>query len=119
MPQLSRRQILQAGAVPALGGGQKLNLLFLMSDQHQRAASGCYGHDTVKTPNIDGLARRAVRFSSAYCPSPVCVPSRGSLITGQYAHKHGAKILQDALPADIPTIAHYFRERGYSRLHMM
>lgn len=85
-----------------------------MSDQHQRLASGCYGHDTVKTPNLDALARRAVRFTSAYCPSPVCVPSRGSLITGQYAHRHGAKILQDALPAGIPTIAHYFRERGYA-----
>lgn len=85
-----------------------------MSDQHQRAASGCYGHDTVKTPNIDGLAREAVRFTSAYCPSPVCVPSRGSLITGQYAHTHGAHILQDALRDDIPTIAHFYRERGYA-----
>lgn len=114
MLQLSRRQILQAGAIPAVTRGQKFNLLFLMSDQHQRQASGCYGHGTVKTPNIDGLARRALRFTSAYCPSPVCVPSRGSLITGQYAHTHGAKILQDALPEDIPTIAHYFRERGYT-----
>jgi arylsulfatase A-like enzyme len=85
-----------------------------MSDQHQRAASGCYGHDTVKTPNIDALSRHALRFTSTYCPSPVCVPSRGSLITGQYAHTHGAKILQDPLPADIPTIAHFFRERGYA-----
>jgi arylsulfatase A-like enzyme len=114
MTQLSRRQILQAGAIPAVSRGQKFNLLFLMSDQHQRQASGCYGHDTVKTPNIDALARRAIRFNSAYCPSPVCVPSRGTLITGQYAHKHGAKILQDALPDGIPTIAHYFRERGYT-----
>ncbi|MBI2688592.1 MAG: sulfatase-like hydrolase/transferase [Acidobacteria bacterium] len=113
MPQLSRRQILQAGAVPALQRGRKFNLLFLMSDQHQRAASGCYGHGTVKTPNIDGLARRAVRFTSSYCTSPVCVPSRGSMITGQYAHKHGAHILQDPLPNDVPTIAHFYRERGY------
>ena len=102
MPQLSRRQILQAGAVPAVGRGEKFNLLFLMSDRHQRQASGCYGHDTVKTPNIAALARRAMRFNSAYGPLPVCVPSRGSLITGQHAHKHGAKILQDALPDGIP-----------------
>ena len=114
MPQLSRRQILQAGAIPAVARGQKFNLLFLMSDQHQRQASGCYGHPIVKTPNIDAIARRSIRFTSTYCPSPVCVPSRGTLITGQYAHKHGAKILQDALPDDIPTIAHFFRERGYT-----
>jgi len=74
MPRLSRRQILQAGAIPAGTRGEKFNLLFLMSDQHQRQASGCYGHDTVKTPNIDGLARRAVRFNSAYCPSPGGIP---------------------------------------------
>lgn len=114
MPLPSRRQILQAGAVPAFLKGERLNLLFLMSDQHQRAASGCYGHPTVQTPNIDAIARRSLRFTSAYCPAPVCVPSRGSLITGQYAHKHGALILQDALRDDIPTIAHFFRERGYS-----
>jgi choline-sulfatase len=114
MRQLSRRQILQAGAVPALSRGQRFNLLFLMSDQHQRAASGCYGNAAVRTPNIDSLARHSVRFTSTYCPSPVCVPSRGSLITGQYAHTHGAKILQDPLPAGIPTIGHFFRERGYS-----
>lgn len=113
--QLSRRQILQTAAVPALQRGQpRYNLLFLMSDQHQRAASGCYGHKAVKTPNIDRIAKRGLRFESAYCPAPVCVPSRGSLITGQYAHKHGAKILQDALPEEIPTIAHFFRERGYA-----
>jgi choline-sulfatase len=114
MAQLSRRKILQAAAAPAILRGAKFNLLFLMSDQHQRAASGCYGHAAVRTPNIDALARSAVRFTSAYCPSPVCVPSRGSLITGQYAHRHGAQILQDPLPDAIPTIAHYFRERGYS-----
>ncbi|MBM3782758.1 MAG: hypothetical protein FJW30_00275 [Acidobacteria bacterium] len=115
MAQPSRREILQAGAVPASRRGEpRYNLLFLMSDQHQRAASGCYGHAAVRTPNIDALAARAVRFTSAYCPSPVCVPSRGSLITGLYAHKHGAKILQDPLPAEIPTIGHFFAERGYS-----
>src|SRR5260221_13591717 len=115
MLQLTRRQMLQAGAIPAVRRGEpKFNLLFLMSDQHQRAASGCYGHATVRTPHIDEIARNAVRFTGAYCNSPVCVPSRGSMITGVYAHKHGARILQDALPEDVPTIAHYFRERGYA-----
>jgi choline-sulfatase len=115
MNQPSRREILQAGAVSAVNRGERrFNLLFLMSDQHQRAASGCYGHKIVRTPNIDSIARKAVRFNSTYCPAPVCVPSRGSLITGLYAHKHGARILQDPLPNEIPTIAHYFGERGYT-----
>lgn len=112
---LDRRQFLQAAAAPAvLSRKPRYNLLFLMSDQHQRAASGCYGNQQVRTARIDALAKDSVRFTGAYCPSPVCVPSRGSLVTGLYAHKHGAKILQDPLPADIPTVGHYFRERGYS-----
>ena len=41
------------------------------------------------------------------------MPSRGSIVTGLYPHKHGAKILQDPLPSDVPTVAHFFKERGY------
>jgi choline-sulfatase len=89
------------------------NVLVLMSDQHQRAASGAYGHAEVQTPNIDSIAANGCRFDRAYCQAPVCVPSRGSLITGLYPHRHGARILQDSLPPDIPTIGHFFRERGY------
>jgi choline-sulfatase len=112
---MNRRQFVQAAAAPAFVERRpKYNLLFLMSDQHARDALGCYGNQEVKTPHLDALAAQSMRFTSAYCTSPVCVPSRGSLITGLYAHKHGARILQDALPADIPTIGHYFRERGYS-----
>lgn len=115
MTEINRRQFLQTAAAPAIGGGQpRYNLLFLMSDQHQRNASGCYGNREVQTPHLDALAARSVRFTSTYCPSPVCVASRGSLITGLYAHKHGAKLLQDALPTSWGTIGHYFAERGYS-----
>ena len=84
-----------------------------MSDQHQRKASGCYGNHEVRTPHIDEIAASGVRFDAAYCQAPVCVPSRGSIVTGIYPHKHGARILDDPLPANIPTIGHFFRERGY------
>ena len=89
------------------------NVLFICSDQHQTAASGCYGHREVKTPNIDRIAEAGIRFNRAYCQSPVCVPARGSIITGQYPHTHGARILQDPLPADARTIAHHFADQGY------
>ena len=85
-----------------------------MSDQHLRAASGCYGSREVHTPNIDAIGATGMRFDRAYCPAPVCVPSRGSIITGLHPHQHGALILQDPLPATVPTIAHFFRERGYA-----
>lgn len=49
----------------------------------------CAGHDLVQTPNMDKLAERGVRFTNAYTPSPICVPARASLATGQYAHQTG------------------------------
>lgn len=114
MQAITRRTALAAAAPAFLTGKTKRpNILFLCSDQHQTAASGCYGHPDAKTPHIDRLASEGVRFNGAYCQSPVCVPSRGSIITGDYPHKHGARILQDALSADARTAAHFFGERGY------
>ncbi|MBK5291304.1 MAG: sulfatase-like hydrolase/transferase [Acidobacteriia bacterium] len=102
-----------AGPYVLRGQSRRANLLFIMSDQHQREASGCYGSKEVRTPRIDEIASRGVRFDHAYCQAPVCVPARGSMITGQYPHGHGARILADPLPDDARTIAHFFRERGY------
>lgn len=65
------------------------NLLFVMSDEHTRKALGCYGSEIVQTPNLDRLAAKGTRFSSAYSNSPLCVPSRASLATGRYVHEIG------------------------------
>ncbi len=65
------------------------NTLFIMSDEHKRAALGCYGHPMVRTPNLDRLAARGTRFTAAYCNSPICVPSRASFATGRYVHQIG------------------------------
>ena len=123
MSQISRRNVLQAagaGVASASTGPfflypqtQRANLLFLCSDQHQTAASGCYGHREVRTPHIDEIAADGVRFERTYCQSPVCVPSRGSIVTGVYPHSHGARILQDPLPSDARTVAHFFKDQGY------
>lgn len=112
---MTRRQAVQASVGPffAFPTSRQANLLFLCSDQHQTAAAGCYGSTEVHTPNIDGIADDGVRFTRTYCQSPVCVPSRGSIITGQYPHRHGARILRDPLPSDARTVAHYFGDHGY------
>ncbi len=65
------------------------NVLYITSDQHQQKAAGCYGHDFVQTPNIDKLAARGTRFTTAYTNSPICVPARASLATGRYVHEIG------------------------------
>src|SRR4051812_14665897 len=110
---MQRRTFIGAGAAASIASAKnrKANLLFIMSDQHQRDASGCYGSREVRTPHIDEIAARGVRFDKAYCAAPVCVPSRGSIVTGTYAHAHGAKILEDPLPRSARTVGHFFKER--------
>lgn len=65
------------------------NTLVLISDEHSSKVLGCYGNQQAKTPNLDALADRGTKFTDAYCNSPLCVPSRASLHTGQYVHQLG------------------------------
>ena len=66
---------------------QSSNVLFIMSDEHTRHILGCYGHPLVKTPNLDRLAARGVRFTNAYTASPMCIPTRAAMATGRYCHE--------------------------------
>lgn len=65
------------------------NLVIIMSDQHSRKVVGCYGNSYVRTPNLDRLASSGTVFKNAYCNNPICVPSRASMITGEYASSLG------------------------------
>jgi len=89
------------------------NLLIIMSDQHNRRLAGCYGHDIVKTPNLDRLSREGARFEAAYTPCPVCVPARASFATGKYVHQIG--LWDNAMPFDgsLPSWHSLLRERGH------
>lgn len=93
-------------------GTTATNQLIIMTDSHWRAALGCYGHPLVKTPNIDRLAARGVRFTNAYCNSPLCVPSRSSFATGR--HVHEAECWDNAHPyhGQIESWAHRLRSAG-------
>lgn len=66
-----------------------MNVLFILSDQHNAAFTGCYGHPLANTPNIDSIAQRGQRFESAYTLSPFCVPARAAMFSGRYAHEIG------------------------------
>ena len=89
------------------------NLLIIMSDEHTPKALGCYGHDFVHTPNLDALAARGTRFSSAYCASPVCIPARASFATGKYIHQIGYWDNADAYDGRVPSWHHRLRERDH------
>lgn len=89
------------------------NLVIIMSDEHSPKALGCYGHDIVKTPNLDALAARGTRFSRAYCTSPVCIPARASFAVGKYIHQVGYWDNADAYDGRVPSWHHVLRERTH------
>lgn len=91
-----------------------MNVLFVISDQHQAACMGNEGHPQALTPHIDSLAAEGVRFTRAYTQNPICTPSRVSIFSGQYCHNHGYYGLSGPLPATpIPSFLLHFRRHGY------
>ncbi len=92
---------------------QSQNLVIIMSDEHSPKALGCYGHDIVRTPNLDALAARGTRFSHAYCTSPVCIPARASFAVGKYIHQVGYWDNADAYDGRVPSWHHVLRERSH------
>ena len=82
---------------------ERPNILLLMTDQQRYDALGCAGNGLIRTPNLDALAARGVRFSNACCPTPICVASRMSFITGQRASVHHW-VANGALPGPIPEL---------------
>ena len=89
------------------------NLLIIMSDEHSRQMSGCYGHPLVTTPNIDRLAARGTLFTDAYTPCPVCVPARAAFATGRYIHEIGFWDNADPYDGSIPSWHHRLRDAGH------
>jgi iduronate 2-sulfatase len=89
------------------------NILFIMSDQHNANALGCYGSDIVQTPNIDRIAKQGVLFEKAYCQTAQCVPSRYSIWTGMYARSTGTYFNGHGQNPDINTVADIFKKQGY------
>lgn len=103
---------------------QSPNLLYIHSDQHNPYVTGCYGDPLVETPNLDRLASEGVVLENVYCPSPICVPSRMSMLTGQYPHENCVWTNSHVLDSGIPTFAHAMGAAGYEpvligRMHAM
>lgn len=88
------------------------NMLFLLSDEHNRRITGCYGHAHAHTPHIDALAARGTRFDRAWCNSPICVPSRAALATGRHVHETGHWDNAHPYDGSPPSWHHLLRDQG-------
>ncbi|WP_220443996.1 sulfatase-like hydrolase/transferase [Pararhodobacter zhoushanensis] len=88
------------------------NILWIMCDQLRFDYLGCAGHPSLKTPHIDALAARGVRFTNAYVQSTICGPSRMSAYTGRYVRSHGSTYNGVPLRVGEPMLGDHLREAG-------
>lgn len=129
---LSRRNFIQsigAAGLPSLLPGlaqaaRKPNIVIFYADDLGYNDLDCYGADELVTPNIDALAAAGTRFTQWYCNSPVCSPSRASLLTGRYPQRTGvpgnvpAGMNSDGLNPEEITLAEMTKSVGYATGHM-
>ena len=119
----SRRDFIAGAAAAALasmrGGGllaaaraRRLNILYIMTDDHAAHAIGAYGSRINKTPHLDAMARSGMLFSNCFCTNPICTPSRGGILTGEYSHRNGVPVFND-ISRDKKTVGGYMRDAGY------
>lgn len=105
--------------VPATFGAAPPNIIVIYADDVGYGDLGCYGATAIDTPNLDRLADKGLRFTSAYATASTCTPSRYSLLTGEYAFRNtGAVILPGNAPLIIDprkaTIVSVLKARGYA-----
>lgn len=90
------------------------NFVIFLSDQHRADLLGCAGHPVLRTPHIDSIAARGVRFERFYVANPVCMPNRASLMTGRPSSVHGVRSNGLPLPMDEVTFVELLAEAGYA-----
>jgi iduronate 2-sulfatase len=107
--------LLSSFCLPHSSVSAQPNVLFLISDDLNNYL-GCYGDPRAKTPNIDKLAARGVKFERSYCTFPLCGPSRNSVLTGLYPNSTGilsnSQIFRQTIPSQL-SLPQAFRQAGY------
>lgn len=100
------------------------NVIIIFTDDQGSVDAGCYGAKDLKTPAIDSIARRGVRFTQFYAAAPVCSPSRAGLLTGRYPVRAGvpgnvsSSRGRPGMPPEQVTIAETLKKAGYATAHI-
>lgn len=94
--------------------GKRRNVIFILSDDHRYDAMGFLkGQPFLETPNMDRLAKEGAYFQNAFVTTALCSPSRASILTGSYAHKHKVVDNNTAIPRGTVFFPAYMQKAGY------
>ncbi|MCI0416603.1 sulfatase-like hydrolase/transferase [bacterium] len=96
-----------------LNAAEKPDLLLITIDTLRADHLGSYGNQTIRTPNLDSLARKSLFFENAICPAPLTLPSHTSLMTGRYPIRHGIRDNAGVVDSKELTLAEILRAKGY------
>ncbi len=127
MSLLDRRAFLAASAAALVLPAPRLrapeqpkprNILFVMTDDQRWDSLGCMGHPFLKTPHIDRLAREGALCENMFVTTSLCSPSRATVLSGQYAHRHGVLDNGTLLPPDTPIWPELLRKAGYETAYI-
>src|SRR5262245_52512303 len=105
-------------AAPTVQAPPRPNILFILLDDLRADTVGYAGHPQVKTPQIDRIANEGVNFKNAFCTTSLCSPSRASLLSGVYAHKHGVTNNFTEFPAAMRSFPSVLHENGYATAYV-
>jgi arylsulfatase A-like enzyme len=92
---------------------EKMNVLFIITDQQRADHLSCAGNPILKTPHIDSIGNGGIRFAKYFCATPICMPNRGSFFTGSYPSVHGTRSNGINLNPELPTISGILKNQGY------
>lgn len=113
---LSLLLLSSCNSTPKKSSKERPNILFIMSDDHTSQVWGIYGgilDAYAKNDNIKRLAKEGAILDKVFCTNSICVPSRASILSGQYSHQNGVYTLSDAFQPDQPNIAKSLSAAGY------
>ena len=89
------------------------NFVVFCTDQQRADSLGCYGNALARTPNIDAVASRGIRFDDHLTPNQICSPSRGTMITGLYPRRHGMTTNGRTMHGGLATLPGLLSQAGY------
>lgn len=99
-------------------GAKPRNIIFILADDHRYDAMGFMGHPFLKTPNMDFLAKNGVHLKNAFVSTSLCSPSRASILTGMYPHKHKIVDNNTAIRPGTIFFSQYLKQAGYQTAFM-